>query len=93
MSAEPPLAAKDRRAITEAHRTGAWIPSNQKDETAERALYRGHEQVALDHGADDRGRSADESPLLIGGERDRIGDALRERVAVTHEKEQQVQHD
>lgn len=68
-------------------------PQEPKDETAERALYRGHEQIALDHLADDRGRSADESQLLIGGQRDRIGDALRERVAVTHEKEQQVQHD
>jgi hypothetical protein len=66
-------------------------PQQPKNEAAERALYRGHEQIALDHGADDRGRSADESPLLIGGQRNRIGDALRERVAIAHKKEQQVQ--
>ena len=38
-------------------------------------MHGGHEEVALEHGADDDGGFADESALLVSGQRDRIRDA------------------
>ena len=64
-----------------------------EDQPAERALHDRDQDRALDHGAHDDGEFLEQRALLLGPERERILDALRDLGAVAKEEEQEIEHD
>src|SRR6476620_9286546 len=62
-------------------------------DAAEQALRHRNENAALDGGANDVGEPGEQRRLLLAAQRYSLPDCFGQRLAVTQQEEQQIQHD
>ena len=67
--AAPIAGTRDRNAIDTAHNSGGVDLQEPKDQTAERSLQQGHEQITLYRGADNDCELTEESAFLLSAQR------------------------